>query len=570
MVSSICDGFMSDGNKVKEPCKTTVNPETGEVKVVSVDTVKVNKVIIDKVEFTKLPRVDAPDVSSDLNYNEAIVAGLSKVEVSVNNVEEAVKNIKIGSGSLFGSFFKGIGKVLFSPIKTIKEMFKGFFEKSVSSFKSLGGFIKKLALAPFKLLGSLIKTTGGFLKSFFKKTGGFIKKIGGFVGKGLMAPFKLIGKLFGFGNKDSTLISLLTTQYEEQKEVLAVRHTEIIDALVDIKKAIKGEDEVLSGAGALGIGAGIGAALSGAGKLFSKFFGGIKSGLKLITSPLGKLGELFGKVKDSFLKAFGKGGSVRNLIGRFLKNPFGKLGALGLAGFIGSEIGKFVNDVLVPDDVKKSIGNAIGPHIDKIVGFFSGISGFFKEKFDEINPGEVWENLKKNIMESFSSISDFFDSPIANLKKMFSEEESAEVKAEVPKVEEPSILGFGKYLIDKTLNSFEETIKVEKPQQVETPILSNVKQLNDLQDFASNKNSETANVLGSTTGQLEAAKESIFRIERQETIQKENDKKAMKMLQQQSKASNISISSGEKGRSLDNSPVASNDLGLVLVLGGGI
>lgn len=565
MVASICNGFLSPkdkkiAEKTKKPnTAATSTIEDKKVEVVSVETVDVAKANIVQAEISDKNFLSSSSfknddiVSSEIAYDEKVVSGLSRVESAVKKVEEAIYSTRSKLG-FFGSFFESVYNIITSPFESIKGFFGNVVDIITSPFRKIRGFFENVVdtiTSPFRKM-----------KDFF---GNIIKKLNpmGFLGNLLKAPFKLLGRLFG-SNKDSLLISTLGTHHKEIIDLKVTHHEELIEVLTDIKKAIKGSDSSLDGLGTLGMGA----ALAGAGGLFGRFFSTIKSGLKIMTSPLAKLGRLFGGVKNAFLNVFGKGGSVRNLLGRFLKNPFGKLGALGLAGYVGSEIGKFVNDNLVPDDIKKAIGETIGPSIDKVVGFFSGIADFFQEKFEEIDPGQVWANLKQNIIDSFSSLAEFFQNPFESVKQFFTEkEDKPEVLAEVPKIEEPGVLGFGKYLIDRAAQSFEEVI-AEKPKQVETPILP--KKDLELYNLNIDKSMEKAEALESGITQLETNKENFFRIERQQTIQENQNKQAMKILSEQSKANNYKISTGEKGRSLDNSPVISTDLGLVLTLGGGI
>lgn len=301
------------------------------------------------------------------------------------------------------------------------------------------------------------------------------------------------------------------------------------------------------------------------------------------------------KNKGMFSKFFGKtGGLAKGALGaagKFGKFA-GKAGLIGAAGLTGFAIGSLINEHLISDDAKLAIGDFIGPKIDAIRDFFNdipgnlksfwestlqvisdtgksiqgfmepilssigaffedpvtiisdkikGIGDFFKEVFQEVDPEKIWTSIKETIFSPFKKIQEFAKNPISSIKEFFSSPEDPEGSP-----------GFFK----RIFSSFGDD---------ESGSVGNL--INDVGRASIDHTLNSSSELESGISQLQSAEILVKNMERQEQAQQKQNKDTLKILMEREEKQQKSSFSGKT--SLDNSPIQSNDIGLVMVLGGG-
>lgn len=343
-----------------------------------------------------------------------------------------------------------------------------------------------------------------------------IKNIGSALGT-LITPLLMLGKILGKGSAIGIALS-----------GIAFLGKVLIDSLSDSQIAsIKSTVDNIT---------------TFAADILGEGFEVIASGLSKATSFVSEnLGPAIGFLKD----AFGPAISEFFSLGKTVFNTVVTAGQ-ELGGVLASAA-----ETLTPvfETISSSISSAlefIGPVVKETI---PKIGTFFKEFFlgSILVFGDALEftfstinKIFTKIVETVSGIGEFFRDKISGVTDFFGIGQDEPIQAAA--IAEPTIFGFVKDVAARTFDFDTDNINVN-------PALP------------------TSNELEAGINQAQISNTILSNADRQERIQKEQTKETIKILTKTEEKKQKSSYQGR--RSLDNSPVVSDDIGLVYTLGGG-
>ena len=333
---------------------------------------------------------------------------------------------------------------------------------------------------------------------------------------------------------------------EERFEIQEDRHQETLEALDDIQDQNQGS-------------------------MFSKFFG---------------KGSFFGRVLGGLVKPLTALGGLLGKTGK-AAGVLGKGGLLGLAGAVGFGIGTFINENLLSDEFKIALGDFIGPKVDSIRDFFNGVPAFFREKFNEIaeidyaslisnSVSTLTTNIRTAVTSAFTSVSEFFSSPSKKIKEWLGIDPNIDILDSILETVLAPFKTVSDFFADpstvaeKAKEYLTSSTSSDEPSLLDQASTTASEIFDSLGSFFGSDESQTESQLGAGISQAEVTQAVNQAAARQEMVQKTQTKETQKIIQQTTEQMSKQNSSFRGQRSLDNSPVVSDDIGLIMTLGGGL